>query len=145
MDNIKPEKCGLVVNATAWLNDNLQGSFKDCHDNVIDTVNVSYLKDDYGKWVQRNKLLKGFISTLKNPVMLIKEFNHDFVKVMTPGVRKFGVGFKKQPCIGLGMSLDGNKVLKGITDGYYFYQSDLIRFVIFEDGVETEEKMRGII
>ena len=145
MDNIKPEKCGLVVNATAWLNDNLQGSFKDCHGNVIDSVNVSYLKDDYGKWVQRNKLLKGFISTLKNPVMLIKEFNHDFVKVMTPGIRKFGVSFKKQPCIGLGMSLNGNKVLKGITDGYYFYQSDLIRFVIFEDGVETEKKMRGII
>ena len=41
--------------------------------------------------------------------------------------------------------LHGSNLMKGISDDYYFYNSDTIRFIIFEDSVENEKKMREIL
>lgn len=136
-----------VATATRWMQENFNKKIvKDCHGNDIVEIAVSYLKDDNGDWKRFDKLIKSFISKLKNPVMLIKEYDNDFITNTTPDViRKFAVVHKRKPSLCLGMSMDGSKVLKGISDDYYFYQSDLLRFMIFEDGVENEKKMREIL
>lgn len=157
MDNIfkpieKKENTSVVfegvVTATAWLEGNYQrGVIKDCNGDDIPIINVDFLKDDNGDWKKASKLIKSYISKLKNPVMVIKEFEHDFVKTTTPNkVMKFAVVYGKKPTLGLGISFDGSKVLKGISsDDYYFYHSDIIRFMIFDDSVEKEKKMREIL
>ena len=158
MDNIfKPIKKNETNNSegvyegtltvTSWLNDGQQNTtIKDCHGNDIITIPVSFLNDDNGEWKKADKLLKSFIGKLKNPVMIIKEYENSFIKAVTPNkVMKFSVFFKKKPALRLGAAMDGSKVLKGISDDYYFYNSDTIRFIIFEDGVENEKKMMEII
>jgi hypothetical protein len=55
------------------------------------------------------------------------------------------VSFKKKPSLRLGLSWDDSKILKGISDDFYYYQSDLMRLMIFEDSVENEKKMREIL
>lgn len=135
------------ITITAWLNGkNTDATTKDCHGNEIITIPVSFLNDDNGDWKKADKLLKSFIGKLKNPVMVIREFENDFITGVTPNkVMKFGVTFKKKPALRLGATMDGSKVLKGITDNYYFYNSDTIRFMIFEDTIENEKKMMEII
>lgn len=132
---------------TSWLNEGHQNTIiKDCHGNDIMSIPVSFLNDDKGDWKKADKLLKSFIGKLKNPVMVIKECENSFIKAVTPNkVMKFAVCFKKKPALRLGAAMDGSKVLKGISDDYYFYHSDTIRFIIFEDGVENEKKMREIL
>lgn len=137
-----------VFTATAWLNDtHKKDTSKDCQGNEIMMLPVSFLNDDKGNWKQADKLLKSFIGKLKNPVMIVKEFNNEFIDAVTPDVvMKFATSFKKKPSLRLGASIDGSKVLKGISsDNYYFYHSDTIRFMIFEDSVENEKKMREIL
>ena len=136
-----------VATATRWMQENFNKKIvKDCHGNDIVEIAVSYLKDDNGDWKRFDKLIKSFISKLKNPVMLLKEYDNDFIKTTTPDtIMKFAVVHKRKPSLCLGMSTNGSKVLKGISDDYYFYQSDLIRFMIFEDSVENEKKMREIL
>ena len=158
MDNIfKPTKKNETNNSegvyegaltiTAWLNDEKQNSIiTDCHGNDIIVVPVSFLNDDKGEWKKSDRLLKSFIGKLKNPVMIIKEYENSFIKAVTPNkVMKFSVFFKKKPALRLGAAMDGSKVLKGISDDYYFYNSDTIRFIIFDDSVENEKKMREIL
>lgn len=136
-----------VMTATAWLNQtDKKETKKDCHDNEIVMLPVSFLNDDKGNWKQADKLLKSFIGKLKNPVMLVKEFDNGFISTITTDtIMKFATSFKKKPSLRLGASMDGSKVLKGIADDYYFYHSDTIRFMIFEDSVENEKKMREIL
>lgn len=154
MDNLfKPIKKNETNNfegtltMTAWLSDEKQNSIvTDCHGNDIIVVPVSFLNDDNGKWKKSDRLLKSFIGKLKNPVMIIKEYENSFIEAVTPNkVMKFAVFFKKKPALRLGAATDGSKILKGISDDYYFYNSDTIRFIIFEDGVENEKKMREIL
>jgi hypothetical protein len=136
-----------AVTVTAWLKGNRESSVsKDCHGDDIMTIPVSFLNDDYGDWKHADKLIKSFISKLKNPVMIIKEYKNDFIEATTPDViRKFKVTFKKKPSLRLGISFDDSKVLKGISDDFYYYQSDILRFIIFDDSVENEKKMREIL
>lgn len=136
-----------VATATAWLEDkNEKKIVKDCNGNDIVKIAVSYLKDDNGDWKRFDKLIKSYISKLKNPVMLIKEYKNDFITTTTPDkIMKFAVVHGKKPSLCLGMSMNGSNVLKGISDDYYFYNSDIIRFMIFEDSMENEKKMMEII
>ena len=136
-----------VMTATAWLNQTYKKeTMKDCQGNEIVMLPVSFLNDDKGNWKQADKLLKSFIGKLKNPVMLVKEFDNEFIDAVTPNVvMKFATSFKKKSSLRLGASMDGSKVLKGIADDYYFYHSDTIRFMIFEDSIENEKKMREIL
>lgn len=135
-----------VACASGWLKEKQLKTFKDCNGDDIPTIPISYLNDDDGMWKSRDTLLKNFINKLKNPVMLVKEYEHDFIKeTVSDKIMKFAVTFRKKPSLRLGMSFDGSKVLKGVSDGYYFYQSDVIRLMIFEDSVENEKKMREII
>ena len=135
---------------TAWFNhkhdvEAYKGKM-DCNKKFIFDIPVSFIKDDKGEWKKADKTLRKFISKLKNPVMIVKEFAHDFIKTTTPDrVMKFGVYFKNEPSILLGVSFDDSEVLKGSTNDYYFYQSDVLRFIIFDDSVENEKKMREIL
>lgn len=136
-----------TITVTAWLEGGHKNDvIKDCHGDNIKVMPVSFLNDDNGDWKQADKLLKSFIGKLKNPVMLVKEYEHDFITATTPNeIMKFAVTFKKKPSLRLGLSWDDSKVLKGISDDFYFYQSDMMRLMIFEDTVENEKKMREIL